>query len=331
MVNDSGSKKALIIRHGAIGDAIMTSCVFPYLKRDGYDITYYGNPRAYEVLLHNPYISDWIMFQDGSIPIMELREHYEEMKKGFDKTVIYTGAIENKYLFSPDQTEHYASVEKRRGLVNKKNYYDVHIEDAGYVPFSPNAEIYFTDEEEAKGREWKKRRGNHFIILWALSGSGINKQYRYFEQVARTAMKAQKDILLYTVGDYATKLLTFKAPRVKNLMNTLPFREVMLLAKYSDLVIAPETGLAVAAGCFDVPKIIFLSHACEEQLTQYWKNAYPIKPPCDCSPCHLLHSYTKVWKEVCQLSDLGLPRCTEHDPTTVLNTMEEIYRRKKNV
>ena len=332
------AKRCLVIRHGAYGDAIQASCVLPYIQKDGYEITFYGNTRAEEVLRHNPRISKWIM-HDEEIPIEKLEKHWEKIGKGYDKVVNLTGVIENNLLFAYPQANYFKSLEERRRIVNKKNYFDAHIERAGYKPDKPKAEIYFTAEEKKKANSLR-HHGKTFKIAWALSGSSINKVYRYFEPVCRTFLRKHSDAVLFTLGDFVSKLLTFESPQVVNTMvnDELSYREAMLVTKYSDLVIGPETGLLMAAGCFKVPKILFATHSYKEQITKYWENDYSIQAECECSPCHLLHKYKDIWKDVCKTEkitveekSMNVPVCTmSPEPQKLLNRMEEIYNGWRN-
>lgn len=323
-------KRCLVVRHGALGDGIMASCVLPYIKKDGYHIVFHGNSRAEEVLRYNPYIDEWWMYEDDSIPIEKLGSYYKKISKDFDKVVILTGAVENGFLVGFGMSEYKEPIEERRKRLKGKNYYDVHVEKAGYKPHKPKGEIYFSKEETMRGKEWRRKNKNFFKIVWALSGSSVHKVYRFFEPAARAFLNKHENAKIFTVGDHTTKLLTFKHERVVNTMLEpleLSFRDGMLITKYADLVIGPETGILNTAGCFKVPKICLLSHSDSTALTKYWENDYSIQAPCDCSPCFYLHRYKEIWKDVCQLSDLGWPKCTEHDPQIVLEKMEEVYDR----
>lgn len=324
-------KTCMIIRHGALGDGIMASVILPYLKQDGYEITFYANERVRSVLEYDPNISHWQMHEDGSVPLNELDDHWARISEGFDKVVNLTGTVENDMMFSYPQEEYFYSHRFRRKIAGNRNYYDNHIERAGYQPNGArNPILYFNAEENGRGKKWRTKHRKHFKIVWALSGSSIQKVYRYFEPVCLEFLARHNDARVFTVGDHTTKLLTFKHPHVVNTMlwEDMYFRDSMLLTKYADLVIGPETGIINAAGAFDTPKICLLSHSGRENLTKYYKNEYSIKPDCKCHPCFILHKYKEIWKSVCELSDIGLPMCTQHNPDKLLERMEEIYHAK---
>lgn len=338
-------KKALLIRHGAWGDAIQAACTFPYFRDDGYEITFYGNDRAWEVLQGHPDIAEWKTFVDDQIPIPELESHYEEIGAAYDKTVVFTGTIENELLFGLGQNEYELSHEERRLIANNRNYYDAHVIRAGYEPDKPNTRLHFNRVERKQGerfrRSYKKR--DRIIIVWALSGSAIHKQYRYFEQVVRAFCQKHQNVRFITVGDYPSRLVTFDHPQVDNSLieKQVPFRQTLLTCKYADIVIGPETGTLMGAGAFDdVSKIVLMSHSGPDQIIKHWENAEALVPPCNCSPCHLLFKYTDIYKEKCDLytiefdkadaAKLGVdsfqfPCCTAHDPVQALDALERAY------
>ena len=320
------NKKCIVIRHGALGDSIMASCALPLIAEEGYKIHYYTNDKGKLVLKANPYIKEFILHND-SIPIgEELEQEWNRVSEGYDKVVNFTGSMENELLFAHPQPMYFKSLEERRKYVNGRNYFDHHLEMAGYKPRPILPDLHLSKREKKKGFGWRKKLKDHFIIIWCLAGSAHHKIYRYYEQVAREFLNKHGNAYIITVGDYPTKLLTFEHPRVTNTMFAeLPFRDTIILTKYADLVIGPETGTVICAAAFKTPVIVMLSHSGEAQLTKYWHNCYSIKPPCSCSPCHLLHKYKEIWKETCELGDLGFARCTEHDPEIILEKMEEEY------
>jgi len=86
---------------------------------------------------------------------------------------------------------------------------------------------------------------------------------------------------------YKAKEYNFWA-RFIELAGEISMRESMLLTKYVDLVIAPDTGILHASGCYDTPKIGLLGHTTKENITKYFKNDYSIEATCACAPCFYL-------------------------------------------
>ena len=71
---------------------------------------------------------------------------------------------------------------------------------------------------------------------------------------------------------------------------SMSIRETLAFIPHADLVIGPETGVLNAAAMLPVPKIVFLSHSSEKNLTRDWRNctAFPSQG-CPDSPCHRMH------------------------------------------
>ena len=87
-------KNVLVLRYGAYGDHVVASSVLPYLKKDGYKITYNCTEWGYEVLKCNPYIDDfWVQITD-QVAIKDLDDHWDKIKVGFDKVVQLNQSIE---------------------------------------------------------------------------------------------------------------------------------------------------------------------------------------------------------------------------------------------
>ena len=324
--------KCLNIRHGAFGDAIMATAVIPYLEKDGYDIDFYTNTKGEMIIKYDPRISR-IILHDESIPVEDLPEHWKRIGDGYDKVVNLHNLIENNMLFTYPQPEYFFSVRKRRELVGDRNYTDLHIEKAGYKPETGSrlSSLCFSAEEKARGRSWARKHKRHFKIVWALAGSSVHKVWRYFEPCAREFLARHEDVWIFTVGEYASKLLTFKHKRVQNTMFwNMSFRDAMLLTKYADLVISPETGIINAAGAFRTPKICLLTHSGKANLTKHYKNDYSLQAPVWCSPCHLIHKFTYIWRHVCPVgTNPDIPQCCEHGMGDVLERMEAVYNGKK--
>lgn len=318
----------MIIRHGAIGDAIMATAVIPYLRQEKYEIDFYTNERGREVVKHDPRIQN-IIIHDENIAIEDLFEHWQKVGEPYDKVVNFHDLMENRVLFAYPQPEYFWPVRKRRELVGNKNYIDLHIERAGYKPQlgmrAPS--LCLSKEETMKGKAWQRKHKNHFKVVWALAGSSIHKVWRYFEPCAREFLARHKDAWIFTVGDYSCKLLTFAHERVQNTMFwEMPFRDTMILTKYADLVVGPETGTIIAAGAFGTPVLCLLTHSSKYQVTGTFKNDYSVQAPTWCSPCHLLHKFAHIWRHVCQVgTNPDLPRCCEHGLGDVLEKMEQAY------
>jgi hypothetical protein len=229
------------------------------------------------------------------------------------------------------------------------NYYDRTLELAGQPERGLNGELYFAEWEEEWVRGLRNQYANRFWILWSLSGSAFHKTYPFADQVATAFLDSHPDALTMTVGDDLCRLLEWDHPQNRKRCGMWgeSIHKSLISAKYADLVISTETGIANAAGCFETPKIIMLSHSSVENLTKYWKNCVnlePVKAPC--YPCHQLHYSLKSCpldliakipdhlktEENCLGGDVVAPICTTRiSPEILLDSIEAQYLRWKEI
>ena len=326
-------KRALVIRYGAFGDILISSPVFKALKRDGYYVTFNCIHRALPVIHNSPYIDELIMHEDGSVPNDKLDEYWRDMTKGFDVAINLSETIEGKFLFLKGRPEYDLPVKERRELAGNTNYYDYALELAGYKENKPLPELYPTELETAHCRLFKKKKEDKFIVLWALSGSGMHKAYAYAEEVAMSLLNKYDDIMTVTVGDEFCRLLEWSHPRQMSKSSEWDIRTTLLMTRHVDFVVGPETGVCNAAGCYDTPKLLMLTHSNKINLTKYYKNDFSIQAELPCSPCHRL-IFQDNYRD-CPLMDLGegaamCACCAAFNPATVFNIIEQEYFRWHN-
>ena len=321
-------KEALVIRYGAFGDSIMSTPVVRQLKKDGYYVVYNCSPNGAPVLKENPYIDEFIIQEKDVIPNHDLDEYWAEISKGFDKVVNLTATIEQELLKVQGRREFDWSHKKRRKECNR-NYIDYTMEVAGYDLKGEKTELFFTEQEENLAQSFIENHRDKFIVLWAMSGSSIHKVYPWSEYIAGTIWQQhQKEAIIITVGDDLARQIEWTLPNTFPRCGVFTIRQSMLMTKYVNLVIGPETGVMNAAGCYDTPKIILLSHSSEENLTKYWKNVTALHPEnCRCHPCHKL-----IYVDTCPKGKIaGRPKCMENiKPEIVYKAFEKYFKEWKN-
>lgn len=352
-------KRIIICRYGAWGDSVILTPVLKRLKEDGYHITLNCTKRAFPVLKYNPNIDAYLMQEDDLIPNNQLSEYWAEISKGYDRFLNMSETLEAKFLFSPfqekrfpdpnnpdedvllrfGQKEYYLSVEERRALCSHTNYYDYALQVAGYNDVEkPTGELYYSPLEEALCRAFRERFKDYFLILWCLSGSSMHKMWLGAEETALNLLFKHKDIITLTVGDYPCKLIEWQDQRNISMIGEWDIRTSMLMTKYVDLVISPETGILNAAGCFDTPKIGLLTHSSKTNLTKHFNNDYSIQAHIDCSPCHRM-IYMDNFRD-CPLigggeEKGGIDACAcagteSFQPRKVMQVVEEVYDKWKS-
>lgn len=321
-------KKVLVHRFAAIGDSIIITPLLEVLKQDGYHVTLNTTKSGRDVLRHNPNI-DVFLEHDTSIPPgKELDEYLSELNRGYDRVIDLCESIEGSLAKVSWRKDFYWSQEKRHRECNK-NFYDYALELGGYPDIKgKHGSLYFTKAEEQVGKKLRQKHKDKFMVMWSMSGSSPHKVYPYSEDIIELFLNRHKDAVVFTVGDVICQLIEPHGKRIKNYSGIWAIRKSLMMTKYVDLVVGPDTGLMHGAGCFDTPKILLLSSNTEENLSKTWENCVNLVPPVDCHPCHRLH-YSR---EFCPLDEeLRTPVCmTKLKGEVVLDAMENAYSEWKD-
>ncbi len=313
------------MRWGAIGDCIQATVVFRPLKQEGYHVTFHTGQRGLEVIKNNPFVDETILHKERTIPGDELREIWGDLQRRYDRFINLSGTVEVALLKTDKDPEYYWTREDRHRVCNK-NYSDHTLEWAGFPNIKGrNPELYISPDEDRMMKSFMRKFRGKFVILWAMSGSSLHKAYPWAEFVANEILKRHKDVHFITVGDSFTRLIEWENRHTTNLSAEIPIRRSIIMPKYVDLVVGPETGVLNAASCFDTPKIVFLSHSTVENLTKYWKNCISLHAPEEikCYPCHKL---TYDWSECPQTQIMKTAACTTNiTPASVIKAIEQFY------
>jgi len=316
-------KTALIIRWGAIGDMIFVSPLPRLLKEQGYYVVVNTQRQGLEVLQHNPYIDEFWFQEKGTIANEKFAEFFEKIGQGFDKVINLSQSIEREILQLPND-EGFKRVDDLT-----VNYIDHTIAKAGLEVTGLNGELYFTEEEEQAAQDFLAEFKDKFVVLVVLLGSSIHKAYPWWSFVFNdlTLYRDIPELITITTGDNWARLLDWEHKQNIQGAASLPIRKSLLLCKYVNLVIGPETGVVNGAGCFDTPKICLMTHSCAGNLTKYWKNDYSIQSPAECSPCHnMVYS-----REQCELDPhTTTSKCiSQIKPDMVEKRIKEVYKEWK--
>ena len=292
------NNRILVFRMGAFGDTLITTPVIHTLFNMGYKITYVCNERGIQVLKNNPYIEKIIEQKTDSVPINQLADHIEWLRKKnhCDRIVDFSESIEVSLSQHPRGPNYKLPKAERFARFNR-NFYEfsfewatskldgMKIESESYIPelFFDNGEI-----DRAKGYLQPEK----YNVLFGMSGSGHNKCWPYSKTLSEQIVEQFPDVHIITVGDDRCQLIEPQVEgRITNLSGKCSMRESMALTSLVDLVISPDTGLLHASGCYDTPKIALLGHNTHECISKHFKNAYPIESNpnlAQCSPCFFL-------------------------------------------
>ena len=333
------AKTCAIVRYGAIGDAIQTSSLFPWLKEQGYHLTLYcQSGQGYEAIKHDPHLDRFIIQDKDMVPPQFLLEFWEETRKQYDKWINLSESVECTLLAAPGRVQWEWPNHLRQKYLNRNYLEWTH--ELAEVPPPYRPKFYSTPEEKAwacdKARSYGRRN-----ILWSLSGSSGHKVWPHLDTVIAGLMLQYPDVHVILVGDEFCKVLETgweNERRVHKQSGKWTIRQSMSFAEVADIIIGTETGLLNAAGSMDAWKIVTLSHSSQENLTKHWVNVIALEQPegvgCPKSHCHQLHGAegSSPWLDCPQEKVTGTALCQYHiSPSQMFVAIETILGKERMV
>ncbi len=300
--NPNGKKRCLVIRYGAIGDAVISASVLPLLKKEGFHITFNGEHKTVGVLKHDPHIDEFLVQGKDFVPNIQLGAYWKqlEFEGRYDYILNLCESVEGPLLALPDRLNGKYRAEAKAKLMNK-NYLE-HTHDIAGVPYEFHQKFYYTAAE----LEWAKRQKKGLtgpVIAMVLNGSSHHKTYPWVDIVCAWLIE-KTPAHVFLLGDKDSGFQLQKAilnnmkengkdiSHIYGMAEHWSLRETLTFCQVADVVVGPETGPLNCVAMEKVPKVIMLSHSSEENLTKHWKNTKVLKPTkseCPCYPCHLLH------------------------------------------
>jgi ADP-heptose:LPS heptosyltransferase/SAM-dependent methyltransferase len=281
-------KKAAVIRYGAYGDLVMTSSIFPLLKKQGYHVTLYTTPRGHEIVSNDPNVDRFVIQDTDQVPNECLNEFWDNEARKYHKFINLSESVEGSLLTIPNRIAAKWPKQLRDSMFNK-NYLEF-AHDIAELPHEFNPRFYPTQQESDWARKEAAKLGR--FIVYSLSGSSIHKAWPYMDGlIARLMIHTGLKVVL--TGADMDKLLEQgweNEPRVIRRAGVWSIREAMAVLPHAELIFGSETGLMNAAGFLPVPKVVTLSHSSVENLTKHWANTVSLEPRnTPCYPCHMMH------------------------------------------
>lgn len=304
--NPNGQKRCLVIRYGAIGDAIQTSSIFRPLQAQGYHLTVNCKPESYEILKHDPYVDDWILQANDFVPNHQLGPYWESLAERYDRVINLCESVEGSLLTLPGRLTHQYPDDVRRTLFGNVSYLARTHDIAGVVhDYAP--QFYMSPYEQkwanALIRAWTGLEVP--VVLWAIAGSSTHKIYPWVAVVMKWLLeKTPCHIVLTGDKDVGSTLQAaliaeehyegFDLGRVHPMAGKWTIRETLSVAQNVNVVVGPETGVLNSVSFNpDVAKVLYLSHSSRRNIGSEWLNTTVIEPDTKlspCYPCHRLHS-----------------------------------------
>lgn len=300
--NPNGRKRALVIRYGAIGDILQTAGVFPLLKDQGYHVTLNCQQSTQEVVLHNPYIDDWVVQGKDFVPNTALGPYWQEIARRYDLVVNHCESIEGTLLFNPERLNYFYPHEARHKFVGGINYHERLHDIAGVSHDFRGARFHATEQERHNARRFRDTLQTP-VIVWAINGSAAHKVYPWTQVVASWLVeRTPATVVLVADGGIGKQLQDaiietiresgVDTARVIGKAGEWSIRETLAFVQTVDCVVGPETGTTNSVAFMPVPKVVYLSHSSHENLTKHWLRTRVLVPDtkiAPCYPCHRLH------------------------------------------
>lgn len=319
-------KSVLVCRFGAYGDLMQSSSVWAGLKKQGYHVTLMTSEPGASIITDDPNIDKIMLLGKDQVPNADLGNFWAWQAKKYDKFVNLSESVEGSFLAMPGRTPAMWWTPAVRHKLMNANYVEHQHMLAG-VPHDPVIKFYSTKEEKSWAKLQRSRMGS-VVVLWSLAGSSVHKTWAGLDAALAALMLNYKDVEVVLCGGPEATVLEAgweKEPRIHLTCGKWSIRQTLSFIMEADLVIGPETGVLNAASMEDIPKIVFLSHSSEENLTRDWVETvalYGRATKCpgrgnnEAPACHLLH-YT--WDKCKKDEETGTAQCQ------VDITVEEVY------
>ena len=321
-------KSVLVARHAAFGDMIHVSHIPRLLKENGYDFVGFSTgKRGANILKNNPFIDRLHYAELGdftkALGIDYFNTRLAVIGREYDTVINLNQIIEVGVLPGQFQKEYFLD-QKTRDRMGGDNYYDVATKAAGFhhLVGKYRGELYFSKSEERVVGNYLAKYQDKFKVLINLSGSSPHKVFVQSKEVIDRIMDTYSDAQVFTTGDKLSEGIDSKREGVIHLSGQMPFRQVLLMAKYMNCVISTESGMMCGASCHGTPTIQLLTAASINNHVKYAENDHSLQSPARCSPCH--KNPYDYWG--CPTKD-NYPLCVFFEVDKIMEQFERIYEK----
>ncbi|MDB5975145.1 MAG: hypothetical protein JWR07_1905 [Nevskia sp.] len=314
-------KTALVCRFGAFGDLLQASSVFAGLKKQGFHVTLMTSRPGSDVVTHDPNIDAFMLLDKDQVPNADLQNFWKHQGKKYDRFVNLSESVEGTWLALPGRTQHSWSPLVRHRHLNF-NYLEFQHQLAE-VPHEPQVKFFATLEEKAWARKQREKMGD-YVILWSLAGSSVHKTWAGLDSILAALMLEFPGVHVVLCGGPEAALLEAgweKEPRVHLTCGKWSIRQTFSFIEQADMIVGPETGVLNAAANEPMPKLVFLSHSTNENLTRDWVNTVALQSAgtkCkgrgndEAPACHVLQY---GWDNCTKDEETGTAQCQKDIPT----------------
>lgn len=320
-------KKALISRYCAYGDAIHCSHLPHLLKLKGYDVVdVEANIKLANILYENPFIDNLTVFERNQNHLIYsnpfyMRKRWDIISKGYDKFINLYGSLEQGCIAMEFDAEYFMHDSNRKEM-RDINFYDQTSLWAGFPEEVGKwqGEIYFNEEEENIVKKFMTQFEGKFVVMINLSGTTIHKRFIIAKEIANWLLNEYRDVHIITTGDSLCKPYDIQHERSTSIVGKFPFRQALNIAKYVNLFLSMESGLAVGANAFGTPTIQLMTSSSLNNHPKYAANDYSLQSPAYCSPCS-----KGPYRFIGCPHKNGFPLCVYFNPEDVKAQIRKVY------
>nr|NIT61990.1 hypothetical protein [Fodinibius sp.]NIY30570.1 hypothetical protein [Fodinibius sp.] len=267
-VRNNGSDTLMLVRYGAYGDHLFMSGVFPFLFEKYDRVLLEVNPKGIELFQHDNRFDFIGLYEPWNIPekkrLRVVSEHWQTLLDRFPDYdfLNFWGSMEGSGIVHEDSPEALLSPSARKERFHI-NFHERHFQMAEMeVPdgWMATPEVFYPNEWEEWAQSWKKKDKDYFHMLIPIAGSTVQKVFpTWLPSFCRHLIDKYKDLKIYLFGDHECdgedwdyeRTISWTHRRGRERMS---FAQVLLMAKYADYVLGPETGLLAGAGMWGTPK-----------------------------------------------------------------------------
>lgn len=316
------------------------SSTLPFLFEQHSNVHLEVNLKGLDIFINDPrfdYISvcDYSWLNDGQqyeSYVARWDKVEKDCKKNGRRFLNFWNSIENScvlYEFNPDVKM--LSLQERASKYNQ-NYYEKTFE-AAEIKMPANwiheNTIHFSNEEIGLMERWHDRTKDYFKLLVPLGGSSRQKVFIWMQDFCKKLVDTYPKLFVYLVGGNELANDVWEYQRTISYVNgasphKISYKQAILMTKFADFVLGPETGLLTAAGMMGTPKTCLFTISNVNQMVKYHRNDYSIQSKADCSPCHVM-AYTGV---ICEREKRfnAFPKCIEEfDLDEIQEIIEKQY------
>lgn len=338
--------RVLILRYGAYGDHLYALPLYDHLLNDlRCEVHLHINPKGDELFRGDPRFKSISVFEPFTVPAGRRRNRAidRRWKKAIldvqpnevinlDHTLENTGVATRQVPALFD-----APLEERRKHLEERFFYGIPLDLANInphlLPEGKVGSLAYQDWQIAWAQRWRKTHENQFVVLMVLRGTTLQKRFPLSKVIAEKILTRYPDAVLYLAGGHDSEPFTFNNGRVYNTVGIASnFKQVLLMARYADFVIGPETGMLVGAGMWGTPKAMLCTSSSVFQCTHKQARDFSVQASIPCSPCMRAVYKPKDCLKFCRHLGDVLPPCNYHfDAERILDGIDLVHRKMRYV